>query len=479
MIPPFKPQQESNSLQSQRVNGQYPTVVKGDIDRTRLVMADAPTDSSTAFSFLVVGDTDAGESAKDNQSFSHPFADQVMTQLQESRFLIHTGDVAYPIGSYRNYFTHFLHPYRALLVQLPDSPAYTAQDITFNKALLSVPGNHDYSCDATGFRAWNYLLRQLCDRLRKTTGIDLGHYGGECGEAYAQTFLDSLSDLSAAQLTAHLATHYSAKDSSHRTPLERCCLSYRPGTFTRLPNRYYSFRYGGIDFFALDSNTWNTDPHHARFDQAQLTWLEDGLIRSWQTPDTVGRIVYLHHSPYTTEACHWQKPETTWVRRHLRTVFNNVAIAVGLENAAREQHFTPTVDLVLSGHAHCLEHLKSSGSNVGEQGIDWVVCGGGGAEIRRQRKGEPDILESVRSQGRQQTQVVARSQRFVGRHGYGHKAKSFHSFIRVHIQPNSSQKMTVCPFIVSRMDNQWTTKPLPPLTTGRAGAAPQHEMHSV
>ncbi|MHC5832871.1 MAG: metallophosphoesterase, partial [Nostoc sp.] len=26
----------------------------------------------------------------------------------------------------------------------------------------------------------------------------------------------------------------------------------------RLPNRYYTFRYGGIDFFALDSNTFNT-----------------------------------------------------------------------------------------------------------------------------------------------------------------------------------------------------------------------------
>jgi hypothetical protein len=29
------------------------------------------------------------------------------------------------------------------------------------------------------------------------------------------------------------------------------------GNFTRLPNRYYTFRCGGIDFFALDTNTFN------------------------------------------------------------------------------------------------------------------------------------------------------------------------------------------------------------------------------
>ena len=35
------------------------------------------------------------------------------------------------------------------------------------------------------------------------------------------------------------------------------CLNYQSGKFTRLPNRYYTFHYGGIDFFALDSNTFN------------------------------------------------------------------------------------------------------------------------------------------------------------------------------------------------------------------------------
>jgi hypothetical protein len=53
-------------------------------------------------------------------------------------------------------------------------------------------------------------------------------------------------------LENHLDLHYTAK--SHTG----VCLRYQPGNFTRLPNRYYTFRYGGIDFFALDSNTFNT-----------------------------------------------------------------------------------------------------------------------------------------------------------------------------------------------------------------------------
>ena len=50
----------------------------------------------------------------------------------------------------------------------------------------------------------------------------------------------------------HLDLHYTVK--SHTG----VCLRYQPGNLTRLPNRYYTFRYGGIDFFALDSNTFNT-----------------------------------------------------------------------------------------------------------------------------------------------------------------------------------------------------------------------------
>src|SRR5690606_17643939 len=37
-------------------------------------------------------------------------------------------------------------------------------------------------------------------------------------------------------------------------------IDYRPGSHTRLPNRYYRFRHGTVDFFALDSNTLDSPP---------------------------------------------------------------------------------------------------------------------------------------------------------------------------------------------------------------------------
>jgi len=316
MIPSFNQAKNSSmnspSFLEKQVQWQHPAIMKSGVGQTRLVIADAPTGNSSAFSFLVIGDTDAGTTDNGSDNFLQTFSQQVIEHLDESRFLLHTGDVTYPIGNYQNYFTHFLQPYQALLKQLPNSPAYSSRQIVFNKALLSVPGNHDYGDNATRLWHWKHLLRILCDRLRIATGIDLGCYGGERGKAYSQTFLDDLEGFSTEQLRAHLYKHYSAKNKSADDASSHC-LSYQTGNFTRLPNRYYTFRYGGIDFFALDSNTWNTSPDKPGFDKVQLDWLEASLIRSWQMPNTIGRIVYFHHSPYTTEAFHWQQSETTWV----------------------------------------------------------------------------------------------------------------------------------------------------------------------
>ncbi|MEO0647971.1 MAG: metallophosphoesterase, partial [Cyanobacteria bacterium J06650_10] len=309
---------------------QCAALIKGGIDPTCLAIADAPVGSDSAFSFLVIGDTDAGEGIVAEESFLAQFSQAVMAHLGENRFLLHTGDVAYPVGNYENYFERFLRPYQQLLTQLPASAFYRHDAITFNRPLLAVPGNHDYADADRSWHAtlWRQFLRKMCDRLRVSLDIDLGHYGGSGGEAYAETFLDDLARLFPDQLARYLSVHYSAPTPSvANAKTLSTCLDYRPGLFTRLPNRYYRFRYGGIDFFALDSNTWNMDPATADFDQAQLDWLEKSLINSWNDPDTVGRIVYLHHSPYTTESFHWQQSETLWVRRHLRAVLERVAIS--------------------------------------------------------------------------------------------------------------------------------------------------------
>lgn len=458
-----------HSRLTEQVRWQRPTIRQGAVDQTQLRIADAPV-GATPFSFMVIGDTDAGISPHANLStFSAAFAEQLMQHLGESRFLLHTGDVTYPVGSYQNYLEGFLRPYRSLLSVLPESPSYRSESVVFNRPLLPVPGNHDYV--ESGSKLWQGVLRAVCDRLRHL-GIDLGNYGGQGGEAYGQTFLDDLQKLLPHQLAAYLADNYSAvapyqsNVPSGQTKSPTHCLNYRPGHFTRLPNRYYSLRYGGVDFFALDSNTWNTSPEANGFDQQQLSWLEQRLIMSWQKPDTVGRIIYLHHSPYTTESVRWQQPETLWVRRHLQTVLDRV------DQRLKKPHRRPLVDLIISGHAHCLEHMQTAHTGHADSYTDWIVCGGSGAALRPQCKAGSDILGKVLGKGKHYTSVVARSQLYAGVHGRGREKQQFHSFLRIEVRPYQLQKLLVFPFVVNQSITGWQTEALKPISVGTSVTKP-------
>lgn len=447
------------SVLSQQVRWQASEILRAGIDQTRLVIADAPTEP-VSFSFLVMGDTDLGSETVAND-FSDHFSAQLLDQLGESRFLLHTGDVTYPVGSYENYLDGFLQSYRALLKGLPPISAYRAESIIFNRPLLPVPGNHDYS--AAGFGIWQQLLQRVCDRLRQALGVDLGHYGGQGGEAYGKTFLDDLSTLNTEQLFAYLSKNYSAHGmAAALTSHLPYGLSYRPGQFTRLPNRYYTFRYGGIDFFALDSNTWNMAPDEGGFDHEQLAWLENSLVRSIEDSAAIGRIIYLHHSPYTTEVRRWRQPETLWVRKHLRAVLDKVRATVGEGPTG-----IPLVDVVLSGHAHCFEHLKTLETRHADAHIDWIVCGGGGADLRPQRrKDDNDLLENIQVGNRRETAKVAKSCFFAGRHRQSKKTELLYSFARVDVRPHAAQKIRVVPFIVENRFGEWMTRSLRPLDTG-------------
>ncbi|MBE9061350.1 metallophosphoesterase [cf. Phormidesmis sp. LEGE 11477] len=442
------PRSSSSNLAMQ-IRWQQPAIVQAGIDQTRLTIADEPT-GTVPFSFAVMGDTDAGSrDSKTSSSFSKAFSKQLLTASADCRFLLHTGDVTYPTGSYENYLNGFLRPYQALLCGLPISPD-RAREIVFKTPLLPVPGNHDYA-EAAGLRGiLARLVRVMCDRLRQTLNIDLGHYGGEGGEAYGRIFLDHLSSLSTDQLAAHLAAHYhdfSEKTDAHQPG--KLSLNYRPGHFTRLPNRYYTFHYAGIDFFALDSNTWNSAPEDAGFDDEQLAWLEHQLICSWRSPNVIGRVIYLHHSPYTTEASRWQQSETLWVRRHLRTVLDKVVTRTGQQKDLQRR--VPLVDLVLSGHAHCLEHLKTGDTGHADSYTDWIVCGGSGANVRYRRQSDTvEILETVSRRGRQYPGVVAKSMFYAGAHERRGRQQRLHSFIRIDVTPGSRRLFKVVPFVVTR-----------------------------
>lgn len=452
-------------------------VTQGGVDQTRLTLADEGSGTRTPFCFTVIGDTDAGGGSQSN-GFSEEFARQLMKQIGESRFLLHTGDVTYPIGTYQNYLSGFLQPYRALIATLPDA---MKRPVVFHRPLLPVPGNHDYGRLPFWVEVTQQVLRFLCDRLRQFAGIDLGHYGGQGGEAYGRIFLDNLSHFSPNQLKHHLLEHYSARletDSSYTldSPAESpvYCLNYVPGKFTCLPNRYYRFCYGGIDFFALDSNTWKSDPARPGFDQAQLDWLVQGLIDSWKSPHCSGRVLYLHHSPYTTENSRWQQSETRWVRHHLRQALDRVKetlISAQGERFVELLKTSPLVDLVISGHAHCLEHIKTEQTGHADSNLDWLVCGGSGMGLRRQRQAGANILGNLVVDGLGTTEVIARSQLYAGVHSHKVKTQHFHSFVKIDVQPGDHGKITIRPFLVTKHRSRWQTKALDKISIGSSDRA--------
>jgi hypothetical protein len=88
----------------------------------------------------------------------------------------------------------------------------------------------------------------------------------------------------------------------------------------------------------------------------------------------------------------------------------------------------PLVDLVLTGHAHCLEYLRTGDTGHADSNINWIVCGGSGYSLRRQRSEGPELTETFGSIKSGDERVVARSQLFIGRKGHSLQKQRPYSF---------------------------------------------------
>jgi|SRR5215469_4667697 len=121
---------------------------------------------------------------------------------------------------------------------------------------------------------------------------------------------------------------------NHDIPAEQF---YKP--FNMNGHRYYAFKKGNVQFFALDSNYMDPD---------QVKWLEDELKSS----DTLWKIPFFHHPLYSSAAAHGSSLE---LRRLLEPIF--------VQNAVR---------VVFSGHDHVYERIKP------QQGIYYFVEGSAG-----------------------------------------------------------------------------------------------------
>ncbi|HEY9889766.1 MAG TPA: hypothetical protein V6D02_15270, partial [Candidatus Obscuribacterales bacterium] len=378
----------------------------------------------------------------------------------------------------------------------------------FKRPFLPVLGNHDYYDLPLGLGLLAGLATPLRYAARRYVDLDVGWHGSFQGDAFAKAFLDYLQAVPEGQLAAHLDAHYTSAVGGDR------CLTYQPGQFTRLPHRYYTFRYGGIDFFALDSNTFNqplpatvdtqaerdrlaaqwqvltthkadilrqlslatvnplavderedligeleeidealhdldkqlAQPQAITVDEAQLDWLRDRLIASWQDPTARGRILFFHHPPYVTEATKWFQGQTLAVRHHLRRVLDAVQAQVGA--IAQGQ---PLVNLVLCGHAHCLDYVQTGDTGHGDAHIPWVVCGGSGYSLRRQRAEGATLTE----QRGEKVYPVAESRLFLGRSGKGSTLVRPYSAVRVTVGHGQPLTLAITPLVAERADGEW------------------------
>ena len=491
-----------------RVRWQESTFKARNINQTKLVIDQDTTDSSQ-FSFLVVGDSGCGSHLK-----HHPqrkIAEMMLQHLADTHFILHTGDVVYQVGSSEYYYNNFINPYREFLVGGENPKQIEYDNLTFKIPFFPVLGNHDYYdlpfiYGVLAQATW--LPRRF---LKGTIDLDVGWHGSDCGDAYAKAFLDYLFDIKGwANLEKHLDTYYTAQHNGDR------CLLYQPEKFTRLPNRYYTFCYRGIDFFALDSNTFNQplsipdtpegailrnkllsrqseledeeqkineaidklDPnnsedaeqiddyrsklehieesqrdiekqlnqHHQRTDWEQLEWLKDSLIASWQNEEVKGRIVFLHHPPYVTEATKWNQGQTLAIRDRLRQVFDDAIKEIGELPQGRS-----IVDIVISGHAHCMEHLYTKDTGHADSNIDWIVCGGSGHSLRRQRKEGQVLFQNADLD----SQPIGQSRLYVGRSGRGKNKKRPYSFLRIDVNLGDKPKFKVTTHVAQWHQRQW------------------------
>lgn len=505
---------------NQRVRWLDPLIVERGIDQTQMVLDDG-LDDSPEFSFLVIGDTGSGPYHSHNPQ--RQIAELMLPHHDSCRFLLHTGDVVYLVGSSEYYTKNFIKPYQEFLVggEHPEKIAY--DQMVFNKPFLLVPGNHDYYDLPLVYGLMAQATLPLRRLLRWRLDLSIGLHGSGQGNAYARAFLDYLQALDdKGKLARHLDKHYTASTDKGR------CLRYQPGHFTRLPNRYYTFRSGGIDFFALDSATFNAPlplpatregdayrreletrlkeieqerqkiletsatlnpekPDDAEFlddcntkleqleeveldiqkqlsanettstDTEQLNWLQQRLIESWNTKEVRGRVLYFHHPPYVTEATKWYQAQTLAVRYRLRQVLDAVQAELGEQTAGR-----PLVDLVLNGHAHCLDYLQTGDTGHADSHIDWIVCGGSGYSLRRQRDEGVELMETHGDK----TRVVAKSLLFAGRQGHGSKKRRPYSFLRIDVEAGCPPKFKVRPFIAERFRHEWSHSQIEPLVIG-------------
>jgi hypothetical protein len=194
-----------------------------------------------------------------------------------------------------------------------------------------------------------YDVAQQMERFRARVNFDfvtmLGDniYGGDSSADMKRKFEDPYKPLLDA------GVKFYASLGNHDNPNQRF---YKP--FNMGEKRYYSFKKGNAEFFALDSTY---------MDATQLDWLTNALRSS----TAAWKICYFHHPLYSDGKFHG--PDTD-LRARLEPVFKANGVRV-----------------VLSGHEHLYERIKPHDS------IYYFVLGNSGELRANGLKASPDTAK--------------------------------------------------------------------------------------
>ncbi|AFY46769.1 hypothetical protein Nos7524_0867 [Nostoc sp. PCC 7524] len=496
----------------ERVRWKHPSILERGIDQTRMVIGDR-LDDHPEFSFIVIGD-----SGTKSHYGAHPqrlVAELMLAHQDDCRFVLHTGDVIYVVGSHEYYPANFIEPYRELLVggEHPQNIAYDR--MVFNLPFLPVLGNHDYYDVPFMYRLLTGSTLRL-RRMLRYKDFEIGWHGSNQGDAYARAFIDYLAAIpTPEELHQHLDNHYNGKTDKGR------CLNYLPGEFTRVPNRYYSFRYGGIDFFALDSNTWNTpaplptnqagdiyrrelqkrrqeidkqeelilaecdklnpnqpadaeqlDDFSAKLDQINEIKLDiekqlashNTPVIDWEQLDWLrqGLIESWHSAEVRGRILFFHHPPyvteaTKWDQAQTLAVRHRLRwvlnqVAETLGSLVQER---PIVDLIFNGHAHCLEYLRTVDTGYADSHLNCIISGGSGRRPRRQRPEGTELMEIFHDNSPKSLRKVADSLLYVGRSGSGVEKRLSYSCVRIDVKDGKPPKFIVSPLVAERVGNEW------------------------
>jgi hypothetical protein len=91
-----------------------------------------------------------------------------------------------------------------------------------------------------------------------------------------------------------------------------------------------------------------------------------------------------------------------------------------------------------------------------DSNINWIVCGGSGYSLRRQRTEGADLLEDQR--------LVARSHLFVGRNGHGSEKRRPYSCLRIDVKDGRPPKFIIRSLVIERYQGQWCDRQIQPFT---------------